>query len=798
MVKTARILVVVAAAFALLGPGPQTFAAGSIPTLERMSAEVGASGPVIHLRADGELETVHYSPQPGVWVVEMPEAAWDQGSSLLTAPELGIERAELTRVEEFGKRVTRLTVWLSGPAQLQVQARAEGLDLEFSDLPPSGGSETPALPAEVEVEDVPVTSAAPPVADPEPAPELSPPVAADQGATAGSNLYEVAAVRSGEGVVVELRGDGVLRGSSFTLPDPERLVVDLPGVVSRVEQQLYSVESVLVRRVRVAQFQSAPEPITRLVVDLYAPADHALVETASGAILTVGTQLPAMAASAFEADSPAAPAEQPGTIEIAFAETAQPEVAEAAATPAVEPVPEPAVVREEPVAKRTERNPWVADPSQLVERAPAAQVLEPSGQPETYASTEVASDEPQFTGEPITLTLKDADIKDVLRTFSALTNLNIVTDPGVSGSVTVELRNVPWDQALDLILRINNLGYVLENNVLRVAPVNKLAAEKKEAAEFVDTEEQALPLKTVVKPLSYAKASEVMALLRGDSYLLSRRGSVVVDDRTNTLIIRDTVDRVEGILRLIEQLDLPTPQVVIEARIIETRRSWGYRLGMEWGFSGVSDAEHGNTTGLTFPNHGEVNGGVDLPRAGVGVVSFTFADILDTFNLDFALSAGEEEGVLKVVSTPRITTQNLQQAMIRSGYQIPVQTIANNTVTVQYIDATLNLEVTPQITAEGTINLDVNIRKQEPELAFAVLGGQNAPIFTREAKTQLLIRDGGTAVIGGIYQINEQSQQQGVPGLSKIPILGWLFKSREENTSHDELLIFITPRIVKY
>jgi type IV pilus assembly protein PilQ len=276
------------------------------------------------------------------------------------------------------------------------------------------------------------------------------------------------------------------------------------------------------------------------------------------------------------------------------------------------------------------------------------------------------------------------------------------------------------------------------------------------------------------------------------------RGSVVVDDRTNTLIIRDTVERVEGVLRLIDQLDLPTPQVVIEARIIETTRRWAYRLGMNWGFSGVSDAEHGNTTGLTFPNHGAVQGDVLLDRPGNGVVSFTFADILDTFNLDFQLSAGEEDGLLKVVSTPRITTQNLQDAMIRSGLQIPVQTIANNTVTVQYVDATLNLNVKPQITAEGTINLDVSIKKQEPILAFAVLGGQNAPIFTREAQTQLLIRDGGTAVIGGIYQINEERQTSKVPGLAKVPILGWLFRSRENSRNHDELLIFITPRIVKY
>ena len=176
----------------------------------------------------------------------------------------------------------------------------------------------------------------------------------------------------------------------------------------------------------------------------------------------------------------------------------------------------------------------------------------------------------------------------------------------------------------------------------------------------------------------------------------------------------------------------------------------------------------------------------------------TFGDILNTFNLDFMLTAAESDGLVRIVSTPRVTTQNLMRASIRSGLQIPVQTVANNTVTVQYVDATLRLEVTPQITAEGTVNLDINIKKQEPVLALAVVGGQNAPIFTRDAETQLLVRDGGTTVIAGIYQIKDDSGEDRVPGLHKIPILGWLFKNKTIDQTHDELLIFITPRIVKY
>jgi len=258
------------------------------------------------------------------------------------------------------------------------------------------------------------------------------------------------------------------------------------------------------------------------------------------------------------------------------------------------------------------------------------------------------------------------------------------------------------------------------------------------------------------------------------------------------------VDRVEGALRLIESLDQPTPQLVIEGRIVETTRDFSRELGVTWGFNGVMDAAHGNDTGLDFPNSIEAAGGVTLARGNQGFLSFSFGDILNTFNLDFLLQAAETHGLTRIVSTPRVTTQNLMSASIRSGLQIPVQTIANNTVTVQYVDATLNLTVTPQITAEGTVNLEIDIKKQEAVLASAVAGGQNVPIFTRDAQTQLLVRDGGTTVIAGIYQINDQTNENMIPGLHRIPVLGNLFKNKGTFERHDELLIFITPRIVKY
>ncbi len=784
MMKNVRILVATAA-FVLLGAGVPLLAEESTPAIQGMGAEAGPSGPVLHLRATGELETVHYSPQPGVWVVELPEARWDDGVGRLTGTGTGIERAELDHVEEFGKRVSRLTVWLAEPAQLTLTAKAGGLDLEFYSF-----TDQPAAPAPVIREDVVVAEQSRPATTPA------------QSFSGPANLYEVVPVRTGDGVVVELKADRTLKVSSFTLPEPRRLVLDLSGVVNHVDRHLMPVNAPLVSQVRVAQFQATPEPITRVVIDLRSDADYQVDGTSNGAIVSVGVNRQATAAAAQSFATESVQVAQSGTIEITRSQprtVSEPEPAQEVVS-AIFDVPEDPAKTDQATDRATEskRSPWVADDNQLIEQATAAKVLDsPTMAGESYAATEVDNQQEQWTGEPITLTLKDADVKDVLKTFSVLTELNIVLDPGVSGSVTVELREVPWDQALDLILKINGLDYVLENNVLRVAPISKLAAEKSARAAFDKEKERAKPLSTYLKPLSYAKADYVAGLLSSDSYLLSDRGSVTVDQRTNTLIIRDVNDRVEGILRLIDSLDLPTPQVVIEGRIVETTKQFSRQLGVSWGFTGVMDAEHGNDTGLNFPNSIEAVGNVDLP-AGQTVLAMTFGDILNTFNLDFQLTAAESSGVARVVSTPRVTTQNLQRASIRSGLQIPVQTVANNTVTVQYVDATLRLEVTPQITAEGTVNLDINIKKQRPAPEFAVAGGNNAPIFTRDAETQLLIRDGGTTVIGGIYEITDGQGEDRIPGLSNIPIFGWLFKNKTVRLDHDELLIFITPRIVKY
>src|SRR5581483_5384057 len=307
---------------------------------------------------------------------------------------------------------------------------------------------------------------------------------------------------------------------------------------------------------------------------------------------------------------------------------------------------------------------------------------------------DVGATQPKYVGDPVNMSLRDADIKEVLRTFAKISGLNMVIQPGVSGPVTVELTQVPWDQALDIILKTLNLGYEIQGNIMRIAPLTVLNDEARAAATRREQAALAVPLRTVLKRISYADASEIMGVLRsGSASVLSNRGSVVVDRRTNTLIIKELPEFMDTVLRVIDEIDVPEPQVMIEARIVETTKNFNRTLGIAWHFNGIADAAHGNTTGLVFPNNATGNGGVNLLQGGNnGIINLTLGNILNTFNLDAQLQAAESEGLINILSAPKVATLNNTQASIQSGLQIPIQTVANNTVTVQFVNATLELQ----------------------------------------------------------------------------------------------------------
>lgn len=433
----------------------------------------------------------------------------------------------------------------------------------------------------------------------------------------------------------------------------------------------------------------------------------------------------------------------------------------------------------------------------------------PSSAPSLVTNSQTPpGSEKRWTGMPISLTFDDADLKSVLNAIADEEGFNLSVDPGVQGTVNAHFTSVPWDQALDQILRANRLGYVVDGTIVRIAPITTLATEADDRRKLADAQANEGELHTLAKTLSYARAEDFVALLT-KSNTLSPRGTVQVDARTNTLIITDLEARINAATDLVTILDRPQPQVEIEARIVQTNKSYEKSMGVQWGFTGRADAALGNTTPLAFPNSvgiagtgSAVTGGtnpsmVNLPAVGgaTSTVGLALGSVNGSFNLDVALSALESSGNGRILSTPRVTTQNNIEAEMTQGTQIPIQTVSNNTVTVSFKDAALTLRVTPQITAAGTVIMAVVLENSSPDFSHSVNG--IPPINTQRANTRLLVNDGETTVIGGVYTSTQQNTRDSTPGLSKIPILSWLFKRDLLNDQNNELLIFITPRILK-
>ena len=393
-----------------------------------------------------------------------------------------------------------------------------------------------------------------------------------------------------------------------------------------------------------------------------------------------------------------------------------------------------------------------------------------------------------FTGAPVSLEFEGADLRAVLRTFADISGLNVVIDPAVRGTVDVAMRDVPWDQALDVILRANKLGYVIEGTIVRVAPLVVLADEEKQRRKLA--EEQALSgeLRVSTRTLNYAKADEVARLVTKSA--LTQRGTVQVDARTNTVVLSDLQPAVDTALSIIAALDAPQPQVEIEARIVQTSRDFARTIGVQWGLGGRVAPELGNTTPLAFPNHGSLTGrsgrvqgpaatptAVDLGlAAATSAVGLALGAVNGAFSLDVALTALERAGHGRLLSTPRVATQNNVEAEITQGVQIPIQTVANNTVAVTFKDAALTLKVTPQITGAGTVIMKIVVENASPDFSRAVGTSQIPPIDTQRAMTQVLVTDGQTTVIGGIYVSRAQSVTDRTPALHRLPLLGWLFR----------------------
>ena len=435
---------------------------------------------------------------------------------------------------------------------------------------------------------------------------------------------------------------------------------------------------------------------------------------------------------------------------------------------------------------------------------------------------------PVYTGERLTLNFQDIETRAVLQLLADASGQNIVVSDSVTGNVTLRLQNVPWDQALDIVLRTKGLDKRRQDNVIIVAPQAELAArEKADLAARKDVQELA-PLRSEYLQVNYAKAQDMAGLIKTQTNsLLSPRGSVAVDDRTNTLLLQDTADRLADVRRLVATLDIPVRQVLIEARIVVVNNDFSRDLGARFGFT--NNQKNGNTglvtttgtaagtdlaigsaitnaqgTGSIYPisvptgsaasNRYNVNLPVSNPAG-----SFALGILGSNFIVDLELSAAQAETQANIISSPRVITANQKEAIIEQGVEIPYQQSASSgATTIQFKKAVLSLKVKPQITPDNRIILDLDVHKDSVGTVIVTSSGVNVPsIDTRSIITQVLVNDGQTVVLGGILETNQRQDETKVPYLGDVPVLGHLFKNTSHKDNKDELMIFITPKIVR-
>jgi len=677
-------------------------------------------------------------------------------------------------------------------------------------------------------------------------------------AQAPSQLDRVNVIRDAENVRIEMTTSGALTPKVSKMDSPARVVVDLPETVMATGQSHIPVDTAGIKDVRIGMNGQA-HPTTRVVVDLEKACAYDLTPGPAGKlVLTLhghsAAQPKTVAVESTPVTHPVSPfsprvmdlrtapktatpatkpTEKSSANDYVFVEPtyqakndAQPELKSAVLSTA----DEPNVRAQEAAARFSDKTAAELLPASMH----AAQAQSSSGavqsstsvtpavnlaaeQKQQMAQQGAAAAGPRYTGEPISVNLKDVDLKDFFRLIHEISGLNVVLDPNVHGTLTIVLDDVPWDQALDIVLKNNDLARELEGNVLRIATVDTLKKEADARRAQIESEALAVEKVSVTRFLSYAKAKDVIGTVKK---FLSQRGDVVADERTNAVIINDIPKVIPVIDRMLTQLDRKTQEVEIEARVVAATRQFardiGTQLGFGWGNAGASlgGATSVGTSpigvfggqppfypvvGTSAPSGTTLNQiplfsnlGVTQPSSGI-----SFQTSSATVRIDAILTMAESRGLLKVLSRPRVVTQNNIQALVKQGVRVPIVTQAQlgGPPTVTYVDAFLRLTVTPQITSENTIFLNVDVENTTPNFGQEVQG--NPELITQQATTQVLVTDGGTVVIGGVIQTQNSINISQVPLLGSLPVLGNLFKHTQVNTENQELIFFITPRIIQ-
>ena len=781
-------------AVALGAMSPLRVAGNDAAMLKRIASRVDGRMGVIAIEATTPVPYIASQPDPKTFVVELRDVVAVGFQNDFSADPrnpiaaLQVEHAAATD----GTIVARVRMMLDQPMRPRVRSSKNVIYVEAERAavaptpvaapaasPAPTASPAPAAAAAV----APPTSVVTPVSAPvEPAVSLRGPSPA---------IRDVRVQKRGNATAVSLLGTSRLIATSINEPKdgPRRVVVNLPNVTSAVPNTT-NVGQGPVQRVRIGFDPSAPL-MTQVSIDLSRSAPYRVEASQDGNDLTLVFDEPA--ADPFSALQSRDSVKQDPKVVASTATSAVSNVesvpSSRTAAPAVPPVQQRVAAQAAPPSQPAVAQPVPTQPQPVV---PAQQA--------------------RYTGNPVSLDFQGADLRAVLRTFSEISGLNLVIDPSIQGTVDVALRDVPWDQALDIILRANKLGYVVDGTIVRIAPLTVLADEEVQRRKLSDEQALAGELRVLTRSLSYAKAEDLRQLLT--QTVLSQRGQIQFDSRTNTLIINDLADRLERASALITTLDRPEPQVEIEARIVQTTRDFARNIGVQWGIGARASSALGNTLPFSFPNQGSITGRTGVTQSGdatgadavgtmvnMGVtpatsgIGLALGAVNGAVNLDVALTALESSGQGRILSTPRVSTQNNIEAEITQGIQVPIQTVANNTVTVTFKDAALTLRVTPQITATNTVIMRISVENASPDFSRAING--IPPIDTQRALTQVLVGDGDTTVIGGIYVSREQASQDRTPGLHRIPLLGWLFQRNEFSDESRELLIFITPRIMR-
>ncbi|MGH9148231.1 MAG: type IV pilus secretin PilQ, partial [Vicinamibacterales bacterium] len=722
------------------------------PQLVAVSATLGVHTTSITIEASDPVPYVMSQPDPFTVAVDLRHARIDGAANNITGRVGLVAGASLERATmSDGAPSVRIRLRFTDAVSYNVRSVRNIIVVEVGKVaqpgaPLSDGSAAAVVPAPLPVAPVAVKGVLP----------------------VATELNDIRTSLDVEGAVITLTGNGRLAAAHVEelREGSPRLVIDLPNVTPSVPAQI-DVRQGPLERISVTVASRKPL-VTRVILDLNRRApywvqppeddssefrlvlEHQPETTTNKPIFRAqigvrGTPpLEPMTALTLRNPSSdvtpatvrpvdAKPMVVPGSAPAAPA-TAPPAVAQGPAAATELPPPTPL--------------PRAAAPAQ----APAQTPLQAPRQAQATTQAPPGAPGRHYSGSPVTLDFQGSDLRAVLRTFAEISGLNIVIDPAVQGSVDVALRDVPWDQALDIILRANKLDWEADGTIIRIAPVNVLSAEKDERRKLVEAQQLSGELLVRTFMLSYAKAEDLVPLLTRAA--LSQRGEVQVDNRTNTIIIRDLADKLQTVADLIGTLDRPQPQVEIEARIVQTTREFARNLGVQWGFNGRVAQDIGNNTGLAFPNTGSLSGrtgNVQGPQTGeqnrnpvsavnLGVegassaIGLALGSVNGALNLDVALSALERSGQGRLLSTPRVSTQNNVEAEITQGVQIPIQTVANNTVTVSFKDAALTLKVTPQITAANTVIMRIAVENASPDFSRAIK--DIPPIDTQRAITQ--------------------------------------------------------------